>query len=129
MSLTLTSYEVLAGILTIALLVACLFVYRLIWELIPTLRQIRRTVRELEHTIQNSQEIIYNLKSITRNLDKEVKEAQEIIGVARNVVEQVQSAAGVITRPVTGLRNILMGIGYGMKYLLKRNPSYEDEEV
>ena len=117
----------LVGLLAILSLVY--YVIRLIRELIPTLRQVRRTVKELERTIQNSQEIIYNLKSITRNLDKEVKEAHEILGTARGVVEHVQAVTSTIARPVLGLRNALVGIGYGMKYLLKRNRSYEEEEV
>jgi len=33
-----------------------------------------------------------------------------------------------ITKPIAGLRNVLMGVGYGMKYLLKRD-SYEEEQV
>jgi predicted PurR-regulated permease PerM len=115
---------VLAGLFLIYYLV------RLIRELIPTVRQLRRTVKELERTIQNSQEIIYNLKSITRNIDQEVQEAHEILGVARGIVGQVETVTTAITRPVNGLRNLLMGVGYGMKYLLKRDrPEYEEEEV
>ena len=37
----------------------------------------------------------------------------------------------MVTKPVTGLRSVLAGLGYGMKYLLKRDGSreeYEDEE-
>ena len=101
--------------------------YRLIREIIPTLRQVRRTVRELEHTIQNSQEIIYNLKSITRNLDKEVLQAGEILGTAQGLVDHVSTVTTTITKPVTGLRSVLTGIGYGVKYLLKGNRHYEEE--
>lgn len=113
----------------IAVLFTFYFFIRLLRELIPTVRQVRRTVKELEHTIQNSQEIIYNLKSISKNLDKEVKEAHEILGTARGVVEHVQAVTSAITRPVIGLRNVLTGIGYGMKYLLRRNRPYEEEEI
>ncbi len=118
---------------TIILIAALFLIYyliRLIRELIPTVRQLRRTVKQLELTIQNSQEIIYNLKSITRNIDQEVKEAHDILDVARGVVQQVETVTSAITKPVTGLRNLLMGVGYGMKYLLKRDrPEYEEEEV
>ena len=63
-------------------------------------------------------------------IDEEVKEAQEILGMARGIVGQVETVTTAITKPVTGLRNLLMGVGYGMKYLLKRNrPDYEEEEV
>ena len=115
---------VLAGLFLIYYLV------RLIRELIPTIRQLRRTVKELERTIQNSQEIIYNLKSITRNIDQEVQDAQEIISVARGIVGQVETVTTAITKPVNGLKSLLMGVGYGVKYLLKRDHSeYEEEEV
>jgi hypothetical protein len=61
-------------------------------------------------------------------VDEEVKEAQEIIVAARSVVDQVHSVTTAITKPVTGIRNVLMGIGYGMKYLMKRDRSYEYDE-
>src|SRR3990172_6649772 len=124
-TLTWTEWDVVIGIATIALLAFLWMLYRLISEIIPTLRQVRRTVRELERALQNSQEIIYNLKSITRNLDRDVKEAQQILGTARSVVDQIQTVAATIAKPITGLRNLLLGIGYGMKYLMKRNRSYE----
>jgi len=120
---------IFASIALFALLVLFYYLIRLIRELIPTVRQVRRAVRELERTIQNSQEIVYNLKSISRTLDKQVGEAQEIIDTARAAVGNVHAVTSAISRPVTGLKNVLMGIGYGMKYLLKRNPSYEEEEL
>jgi uncharacterized protein YoxC len=121
---------ILWSIITIALLFLIYYLVRLIREMIPTIRQLRRTVKELERTIQNSQEIIYNLKSISRNLDQEVKEAQEILGVARGVAHQVESVTSAIAKPVSGIRNLLVGMTYGMKYLLKRNrPEYYEEEV
>src|SRR5687768_5817374 len=102
---------ILLSVLTVAGLVLIYYAIRLVRELIPTVRQLRRTVKELERTIQNSQEIIYNLKSISRSLDHEVREAQEILGVARGVVQQVETVTSAITRPVTGIRNLLLGVG------------------
>jgi uncharacterized protein YoxC len=121
---------ILAAVALIAFLFLVYYLIRLIRELIPTVRQLRKTVKELERTIQNSQEIIYNMKSISRTLDQEVREAQEILGVARGVVQQVETVTSAITKPVTGIRNLLLGLGYGMKYLLKKDrPEYEEEEV
>lgn len=114
--------------LYIAALIFSFYLIRLIRELIPTLRQFRRTIREMEKTIQNSQEILYNMKSISRNLDEEIEEAREVVDVARNVVENVQTVTMAITKPVTGLRNLLIGVRYGIKYLVRPNPSYEEEE-
>jgi predicted PurR-regulated permease PerM len=123
-------WVVLASVALIAFLFGVYFLVRLLRELIPTVRQLRRTLKELDRTIQNSQEIIYNMKSITRNLDQEVREAQEILGVARGVVQQVEAVTMAIAKPVTGIRNLLFGLGYGMKYLLKRDRRvYEEEEV
>ena len=121
---------ILWSIITIALLFLIYYLVRLIRELIPTVRQLRRTVKEMERTVQNSQEIIYNLKSISRNIDQEVKEAQEILGIARGVVHQVETVTAAIAKPVSGIRNLLLGVGYGVKYLLKRDrPEYYEEEV
>ena len=123
-------YVVLASVALIVFLFFVYYLVRLLRELIPTVRQLRRTLKELDRTIQNSQEIIYNMKSITRNIDQEVREAQEILGIARGVVQQVETVTTAIAKPITGIRNLLLGLGYGMKYLLKRDRRvYEEEEV
>ncbi len=121
---------VLLSAALVAFLLLIYFAIRLIRELIPTVRQLRRTLKELDRTIQNSQEIIYNLKTITRNVDQEVVQAQEILGMARGVVHQVATVTSAIAKPITGIRNLLLGLGYGMKYLLKRDRRvYEEEEL
>lgn len=129
--MSLTFNQVLLGLATLAFLAVMLVLYRMIREIIPTLRQIRRTIRELEMTIRNSQEIIYNVKSITANLDTEVAELHDVVAAARGIVGNVETVTSMVTKPVTGLRSVLAGLGYGMKYLLKRDGSreeYEDEE-
>ena len=129
----LTFNQVLLALLTLGFLALMLIFYRMIREVIPTLRQLRRTIREVELTIRNSQEILYNVKSITRNLDAEVEELREVVGAARGIVTQVESVTNIVTKPVTGLRSMLSGLGYGMKYLLKKDrledEDYEVEEV
>lgn len=128
----LTYIQVLLGLLTLGLLAVFLMLYRMIGELIPTLRQIRRTIRELEYTIRNSQEIIYNVKSITHNLDQEVAELHDVVASARGIVGNVEAVTAMVTKPVTGLRSVLAGLGYGMKYLFKRDGSgeeYEEDET
>ena len=123
-------YVVLISVALIAFLFGVYYVIRLLRELIPTVRQLRRTLKELDRTIQNSQEIIYNLKAITRNVDHEVVQAQEVLGMARGVVQQVATITTAIVKPITGIRNLLLGVGYGMKYLLKRDRGvYEEEEL
>jgi hypothetical protein len=123
-------WVVLASVALIAFLFGVYFFVRLLRELIPTVRQLRRTLKELDRTIQNSQEIVYNWKAITRNVDQEVIQAQEILGMARGVVQQVATVTTAIAKPVTGIRNLLLGLGYGMKYLLKRDRRvYEEEEL
>jgi predicted PurR-regulated permease PerM len=118
------------SIILVVVMFVAYYLVRLIRELIPTIRQLRRTLKELDRTIQNSQEIIYNVKSITRNVDQEVLQAQEILGVARGVVNQVAIVTATIAKPITGIRNLLLGLGYGMKYLLKRDRRvYEEEEL
>ena len=52
--MSLTFFQVLLGLLTLAFLAVMLVLYRMIREVIPTLRQIRRTIREVELTIRNS---------------------------------------------------------------------------
>jgi uncharacterized protein YoxC len=128
-TITWDRWDVLIWIAIFALFAFLFMLYRVIREIVPTLRQVRRTIRELEKTLQNSQEILYNMKSISRTLDEEVKEAQEILMVARGVVNQVQTVTSAIAKPITGLRNLLLGVGYGMKYLMKGDRSYEEEEV
>jgi uncharacterized protein YoxC len=130
--MSLTFEQVLLGLSTLAFLAVMLVLYRMIREIIPTLRQIRRTIREMELTIRNSQEILYNVKSITHNLDEEVQELHEVVAAARGIVGQVESVTSLVTKPVTGLRSVLAGLGYGMKYLFKRDGSgeeYEEEEA
>ncbi len=118
------------SIILVVVLFVAYYLVRLIRELIPTVRQLRRTLKELDRTIQNSQEIIYNLKAITRNVDQEVMQAQEVLGMARGVVQQVATVTAAIVKPITGIRNVLLGLGYGMKYLLKRDRRvYEEEEL
>ncbi len=123
-----TGTEILVGIGLVVFLIFAFLLYRLISEMILTLRQVRRTVREMERTIQNSQEIIYNAKSITRTLDAELKEVQGIVQSARGVVEQLHSAATTVTRPISQFRSLVSGVGYAAKYLLKRKRSYDDED-
>ena len=101
-------------------------IYRLIREIIPTLRQTRRTIRELELTIRNSQEIIYNLKSITRNMDEQVQELHTVVEDARGIVHEVEMVTSTVTKPIIMVRSLFSGIGQGMKYLVKRNTSDEE---
>ena len=68
------------------------------------------------------------MKSITHNLDQEVQDLHEVVAAARGIVGQVESVTSLVTKPVTGLRSVLAGLGYGMKYLLKRDGSGEDYE-
>jgi predicted PurR-regulated permease PerM len=118
------------SIILVVVMFVAYYLVRLIRELIPTIRQLRRTLKELDRTIQNSQEIIYNVKSITRNVDQEVLQAQEILGVARGVVNQVATVTTTVAKPIMGIRNLMLGLGYGMKYLLKRDRRvYEEEEL
>jgi uncharacterized protein YoxC len=123
-----TGTQVLIGIGLVILIIFSILFYRLISELIRTLRQIRRTVREVERSIQNSQEIIYNVKSITRTVDGQVKELQGVVDVARGTVEQVHALTSAVTKPVSQFRSLLTGLGYAAKYLFKRKPSYDDYE-
>jgi len=129
-TVTFTGTEILVGIGLLAFIVLSFMLYRLISEIIMTLRQVRRTVRELERSIQNSQEVIYNVKSITRTVDSELKEVREIVSTARGAVEHIHSAAATITKPVSQFRGLLKGLGYATKYLLrrKRSDDYEDDE-
>lgn len=129
-TVTFTGTEILVGIGLLAFIVLSFMLYRLISELIMTLRQVRRTVRELERTIQNSQEVIYNVKSITRTVDSELKDVQEIVRTARGAVEHIHSAASTITKPISQFRSLMSGLGFVAKYLLKRKRSddYEDDE-
>lgn len=120
--------EVLIGIGVVVFLILAYMLYRFLKEMILTLRQVRRTIREVERTIQNSQEIIYNVKSITRTVDGELKDMQEVVDTARDVVAQVYSVATTITKPISQFRSLLSGVGYAAKYLFKSKPSYDYED-
>lgn len=120
--------EVLIGIGVVVFLILAYMLYRFLKEMILTLRQVRRTIREVERTIQNSQEIIYNVKSITRTVDGELKDMQEVVDTARDVVAQVYSVTTTITKPIAQFRNLLSGVGYAAKYLFKSKPSYDYED-
>jgi hypothetical protein len=82
----------------------------------------------MEITIRNSQEILYNVKSITANVDQEVQELHEVVVATRGIVNQVHSVTSFVTKPVTGIKSLLTGIGYGVKHLMKRDGSYDYEE-
>lgn len=127
-TITFTGTEILVGIGLVVFVIFAFLFYRLINEIILTLRQVRRAVREMERTIQNSQEIIYNAKSITRTLDSELKEVQGIVESARGAVEQLHSAVSTVTKPISQFRSLATGVAYAAKYLLKRRRSYDDED-
>jgi uncharacterized protein YoxC len=118
--------QILAALFLLLLFGGLFLFYRLINEIIPTLRQLRRTIREMEQTIRNSQEVLYNVKSITANLDQQVEELNDVVAATRGIVMQVHNVTTMVSKPVTGLRSILAGIGYGVKHLVKRNNSYDD---
>jgi uncharacterized protein YoxC len=124
-----TGTEIIVAILLFAFIVLAFMIYRLISELILTLRQVRRTVREVERTIQNSQEIIYNMKSITRTMNVHVDDVGDIVETARNMVNRFSIAATTVTKPISSLRGLMAGLGYAAKYLFKRRRSddYDDE--
>ena len=124
----LTIWQVIAALFLLLLFGGLILLYKLIREIIPTLRQLRRTIKEMEFTIRNSQEILYNVKSITGNLDQEVQELHEVVASTRGIVQQVYTVTTLVTKPVTGIRSLLAGIGYGVKHLMKRDGSYEYEE-
>lgn len=126
--MSLTVSQIIAALFLLLLFGALLLFYRLIREIIPTLRQLRRTIREMELTIRNSQEILYNVKSITANLDHEVQELHDVVVATRGIVHQVHAVTSFVTKPVTGIRSLLAGIGYGVKHLMKRDGSYDYEE-
>ena len=125
MSAFVTSH-LLAILVLFAVYAFLVLIYRLVREIIPTLRQTRRTIRELELTIRNSQEIIYNLKSITRNMDEQVQELHTVVEDARGIVHQVEMVTSTITKPIITLRSLLSGVGQGMKYLVRRGASEEE---
>jgi uncharacterized protein YoxC len=118
-------YKIIAALALLIFFAVMFYVIRLIREVIPTLRQVRRMIRELQFTIRNSQEILYNVKSITQTVDQEVKDLQEVVGAARGIVHQVHSVTNAITKPVSSLRSVLSGIGYGVKYLVKGDREYQ----
>jgi uncharacterized protein YoxC len=123
---TFVTNHLIAIVALLGLFAFLAMVYRLVREIIPTLRQTRRTIKELELTIRNSQEIIYNLKSITRNMDEQVQELHTVVEDARGIVHQVEMVTSTVTKPIITIRSLLSGVGQGMKYLVKRTSSEEE---